>query len=360
MASYNVRGKNGRFVKKSNLCNCTKCNKVQEKPVTRVALVIDKSGSMYYLQKQAIETINNWLDKNKNEANINNQTSLVNIYRFDSKFVCPIYKDLDCNSIDKFYDYHPGGQTALLEATFLTITDLEQRDDNKCSFLVIVITDGEENASQQYYIDHIAELMRSKIKTGRWTIAFLVPKGNAHHIKQYGISLDNIQEWEVSEQGLKTAEIKTSGGLSNYYSARSAGQSAVQSFFVKTDLSNVTQNDIKKSLDDISNACKIYNVEKEVDIKPFVESKTGKAYTPGSAYYLLIKKEKVSSKKGVCVVKKGEKTVWGGQEARSLIGLPNNADTKVEPYDHGPFEIYIQSHSNNRILPRGTKLLIMK
>jgi hypothetical protein len=42
-----------------------------------------------------------------------------------------------------------------------------------------------------------------------------------------------------------------------------------------------------------------------------------------------------------------------------MIGLPANADAKVEPGNHANYDIFVQSTSVNRKLPRGTKLIVV-
>jgi len=98
---------------------------------------------------------------------------------------------------------------------------------------------------------------------------------------------------------------------------------------------------------------------KEEVIKDFVEKKTRRPYVIGTAYYQLMKTEKVQAGKGVILVEKGKPQVWAGQAARAMIGLPAGSDAKVEPGNHANYDIYVQSTSVNRKLPRGTKLIVV-
>ena len=92
------------------------------------------------------------------------------------------------------------------------------------------------------------------------------------------------------------------------------------------------------------------------------ESKMKQPYVPseGKAFYLLQKPETIQSYKQVLVRDKATDKLFSGTEARKLIGLPDNKDAKVEPFNHSHFEVFVQSTSVNRILPRGTKLAIKK
>jgi hypothetical protein len=345
-----MHGPDGRFI--SNKKSPT---------LTKVGFVVDESGSIvtYGLANGVKTTVNNWLDKIRNEDKIKKQNSFVTLSNFSDNSRL-IFSNVPSSNLNKFVDYRPrDGMTALFTATREMIEELEKQDDGRCSFLLLVITDGNENRSFSKDTNRISNIITGKLRTGRWTIAFLLPRGYGSQLSsRYGINSENIQEWETTKEGLKNADVNTNDALDNYYTSRSIGKAAVASFFVKTDLSKLTTSKIAKSLDDISSSCKIYELQKEADIKPFVESKTGKPYVVGSTFYQLVKKEKVSYKKEVLVNKKGEPEIWSGSKARQLIGLPENADAKVEPYNHSCYDIYVQSHSNNRILPRGSKIIV--
>ncbi len=93
-----------------------------------------------------------------------------------------------------------------------------------------------------------------------------------------------------------------------------------------------------------------------------MEEKTKSPYIPGSVFYQLTKTEKIQPQKMVLIMKKGGKGIYGGDEARGLIGLPASEDwieAKVKPGNHANFEIFVQSSSINRKLVRGTKVLVM-
>jgi hypothetical protein len=134
----------------------------------------------------------------------------------------------------------------------------------------------------------------------------------------------------------------------------------VDTFYVQTDLSGLKARDVKRQLDDLSGHFRAYTVGRETDIKTFVESKTHKPYVVGQAFYCLTKPEKVQPNKAVLIAEKGKTAVWGGDQARELVGLPTDgvAHARVEPGNHANYDVYVQSTSVNRKLVRGTKVLI--
>jgi len=95
-------------------------------------------------------------------------------------------------------------------------------------------------------------------------------------------------------------------------------------------------------------------------IKPFVEKKMKREYQVGTAFYQLMKKEKIQPQKDILLLNRSNSLIYGGQGARDLIGLPEGEYANVTPGNHGEYDIFVQSTSTNRILPRGTKVLVKR
>ena len=74
--------------------------------------------------------------------------------------------------------YRPNGSTALYDATGYTLDMMQKmegidEDDTTC--LVLICTDGEENASKHFNAKQIAERIQTLNNTKRWTITYLGP-----------------------------------------------------------------------------------------------------------------------------------------------------------------------------------------
>jgi hypothetical protein len=123
-------------------------------------------------------------------------------------------------------------------------------------------------------------------------------------------------------------------------------------------MAQVKTSTLNKQLHDLTDRATIWTVPSETAIQPFVENKIG-FYHPGSAYYQLMKKEKVQFHKAIAIVDKATQKVYAGPQARQVLGLPD-LDVTVVPGNHGNYDIFVQSTSNNRKLPRGTKLLHLR
>lgn len=333
------------------------------KPVNRIAICLDRSQSMYTLGKSVkeklLETVLN-IEKDSKEFD---QETTLTLIDFESS-VRVIFSNLPISeavAMVKDYDYKPSGMTALFTAVERAILDLsycDDVDDPNTSFLVIAITDGGDNRSFMT-VPTITKMLREPQATDRWSFAFQLPRGYANGFaRSFDLPPGNIMEWDAgSVKGLIHATLSTQRATTNYYASRAAGQTKSTSFFA--DLSKVTDKDINK-LVDVKSKVKIYTVNKECVIKDFLESKN-KDLEPGKAYYQLTKTEpKVQAYKKIIIMEKGKKSVYTGDEARKLLGLPTSGTIRLKPGNHANYDVFIQSTSYNRKLVRGTKLVYFK
>jgi hypothetical protein len=186
-----------------------------------------------------------------------------------------------------------------------------------------------------------------------------VPPGHANNlVVRYNLFTDNVQEWTNDIRGLKQAEELTNDGLTNYYASRASGQSATRNFFKPIDLSNVKTRDLNTKLDEVSTDCLIIQVDKEEQIREFVERKIKKEYQIGTAHYMLTKKEKIQNNKSILILDKKTGHIYGGRKARTLIGIPEGQAGTIEPFNLTDKEVYVKSTSVNRKLVRGSKLIV--
>jgi hypothetical protein len=325
-----------------------------------VALLIDSSGSMGSLRAEVVEQINKQIANTKAAAYANKQKTLVSVYTFSGRgSLCTLARNLHPEAVQMFsvYNYNPDGQTALCDSILQVINNLRVEDDGAktTSFLMVVVTDGQENdsyASPQTAADAIFKAQ----STDRWTFAMLMPPGGRAWARKLGVPDGNIQEWEATKAGLDRAGVVLTASASNYYTARSGGMTATTKFF--TDLSSVRQKDLNK-LADLTGQFKRWQVKSEIAISDFVQNEHGRAYEVGKAFYQLTKPEKVQAYKGIVIEDRATKKLYGGDEARQLIGLPTTPGSvvKVNPGNHANFNLFVQSTSMNRKLVRGTTLL---
>ena len=137
-------------------------------------------------------------------------------------------------------------------------------------------------------------------------------------------------------------------------------------------MSKVSDRDIR-NLNDVSANFRTLKVNNagpggaEWLIRKFVENRmlhnitfsrqAGHAYGAGNAYYQLTKNEKVQAAKSLVVKDKSTGAIYGGHEARALIGMPTDVQVRVKPGNLQHWDIFVQSTSFTRKLVRGTELL---
>lgn len=336
--------------------NGKKTAKKVDLPTNRVALVLDRSGSMNNIMQEAVAAINRNIDTIAKNSKKFGQRTKVNVFTF-ADHVSQVITDAD-PSTSRLGSVNSDGSTALFDATTAAIEELKRQSayDKKTSFLVVVVTDGYENASRHSNRNGIQSEIRRLQATDLWTFAFLAPPGNRQVVAdQFGVPAGNVAEWEATSLGVTQFANLNNSSLNTYYASSAKGITSTQSFY--TDLSGLNSKTVKKNLDDLSSTVRVLPVDKEQDIRSFVESRLGQ-YRPGTAFYQLTKDEKkVQDYKDVLVMEKGKRAVYGGPDARTVLGIPEG-NLSIKPGNHGNWDIFLQSNSNNRKLVRGTKLLV--
>lgn len=329
-----------------------------------ISIVIDSSSSMSHLKNPVRLAYQGLAQQIRQKALEEDQETFVSVYSF-ADTVHTMFMDVKAAKLPMSIDYSPYGNTALYDAVGRAIRDAEgQLDSYKphVSFLVITITDGEENRSVEYGLQHLKRRMDEVQATDRWTLTFQVPPGTkTRFCRDKGIPTGNVIEWEATTKGVEEVVMQANAtGLNNYYTSRAAGIKSMTTFYVATDLSGLDIKDVKTQLDDVQTRFTSASVPREMEIREFVENEIGQTYRIGAAFYQLTKTEKVQPGKQILIAEKGKRSVYAGTQARDLIGLPHGGDAKVTPGNHANWDIFIQSTSTNRKLVRGTRVLVQK
>lgn len=330
----------------------------------------DHSASMTPIRIPAAKDYNR-LIRDIKQASINNQVdTIVNVVKCGVGRSAENIRDVINSSItaisplaETTYGYEASGSgTPLFSSVLMLIDDLKRVPDANqpdVSFLVMVVTDGEDNRSGYSERDRLVREIKALQGTDRWTFVFRVPKGAKYTLTRFGIPEGNILEWDQTEKGVELASQATTSAVEAYYSGVKSGVRSTTRFY--TDLNKAeVRKAIKTELKDISKDVLIWNVHASDPkvIKDFVQSK-GNQFVVGTAFYQLVKVEReVQDYKMIVIKDKKAGKVYAGAAARDLLGLPHHGTVRVAPGDHGGYDVYIQSTSVNRKLPEGSRLLI--
>lgn len=310
-----------------------------------VAFVIDTSSSMYNIIGDVVKMYNT-LVKSLPVG------TLVSLYEFNNR-VHVHYRSV-VKPVELTY-LVTNGMTALFDATAKAINDQLDVDNDRDTFLVIILTDGQENNSVNYHRNDpykLIELFNKVHRTDRWTVTFQVPeRKDKDALARMGIPTDNIKTWKADKKGVDATTHETTHAIDNYFTNLGKGATRSMSFYADVDKSVV------KKLPELTSDFKSISVKDESIIKALVEEKTKKDYQIGSTFYQLTKTEKIQDYKEILVRDRKTKQIFGG---RAALNLPNTGDVRVKPGDSGNYDIFVQSTSVNRKLPRGTCVLVRK
>lgn len=322
-----------------------------------IGIVRDHSGSMYSLKTAAMKDYNDTIAAIKTAAAGNDIPTNISVAEIGGFGVRSVI-DQNLDAVKPLTYYQTDGGTPLFDGVASLVEFFSGvRDRDESTFLIMAITDGEENQSKSDWARNIEANIKKHQSTDRWTFVFRVPKGYAQHLVRLGIPAGNIQEWETTERGLRESTAVVAQSMGNYYSGVSRGITSSQKFFVNMD--KIKTNQVAAAMKNISDEVAIYPVAKKTDISSFVTLKTKQQYTKGTGFYQLSKPEKIVQDYKIIVVR-NQKTgaVYAGGDARSLLGLPETGNINLRPGTHGEWDVFIQSTSSNRILFPGTSALI--
>lgn len=157
---------------------------------TAITLVVDRSGSMYSVANDTIGSVQNLIQTQKQEEG---KASLT-LVQFDHEYEV-VYDCADIKSVDEkdfARQYQPRGSTALVDAIGRSIINMnrkiEEMNEKPTRVVVAVVTDGLENASHEFTVEKIKNLIEEKQKLG-WDFMFLGADLNAIQTAQnYGFS----------------------------------------------------------------------------------------------------------------------------------------------------------------------------
>ena len=178
----------------------------QKKSRTKVynVIIMDRSGSMWDIQKPAIQGFNEVLGgvKAAQEKYSDTQEQFLTLVLFDSTSIDDLYWNANPAAVPILTDktYVPGACTPLYDAMGRTLTRLEKElaGDTDHSVIVTVITDGLENSSNEYSGSAIRALVEHLKELG-WSFAYM---GTDHDVEGVAISfsISNVIRFEKNEK----------------------------------------------------------------------------------------------------------------------------------------------------------------
>ena len=138
-------------------------------------IIVDESGSMCVIERQALAGMNETIDTVKNMQKMHkDMEQRISLLTFDSGHKTFKYDNVKAESVHRLgsKDYNPCGGTPLYDAIGTAISKLNAQTTERDNVLVTIITDGEENCSQEYNLKMVKTLI-DKMKKQGWTFTLI-------------------------------------------------------------------------------------------------------------------------------------------------------------------------------------------
>ena len=167
-------------------------------------IILDKSGSMNSIAKQAVDGVNETIASIKREQELHpDQDNILTLVAFCGCEIKKIYENTPIGEVKPITqkDYRPCCMTPLYDAVGNTITAVHRlmEGENNTIASVTVITDGYENASKEYSHKAIKSLIEA-YKSEGWLFAYI---GADHDVEAvaFNLAIDNHMAFDKSEVG---------------------------------------------------------------------------------------------------------------------------------------------------------------
>lgn len=145
---------------------------------THISVILDRTGSMETIRDDTIGGFNAFLNAQKAEPGL----ATLTLVQFDSQDPYEIvhhFKPLANVPELTRQTFVPRANTPLLDAMGRGINDLEKNladlaeDDKPSRVVMVIITDGQENASREFRKDQIEKMIKEKQEKSAWQFVFL-------------------------------------------------------------------------------------------------------------------------------------------------------------------------------------------
>jgi uncharacterized protein YegL len=208
----------------------------RDKMVNHVVFVLDHSGSMSNIAQESLSNLNENIQELRNRSKL--QDTYVTLIEFNSK-VDVILREINVNHIKDFDEYACSGTTALYDAVAIGIDTLdnikELKDENsKHSALLIIMTDGYENASVEFHGNEgavkIKEMIEERKKRKNFSVVFFGT--DDIDVKKVGDVFNSFASVRFSKVDNSINRDKYRTVVSEYFTARDMGYNNMDDYVV--------------------------------------------------------------------------------------------------------------------------------
>lgn len=180
------------------------------KPVDIVA-ILDRSGSMFTIHDDSIGGFNSFLKAQQEQDG----EARLSVVLFDNKYEL-LYDDVDIQKAKPLTKetYSLRGSTALNDAVGKTLNNMFSRNPEKA--IVCILTDGAENASQEFKTEQVKQLIEKAQGRG-WQVVFLAANQDAFATgASYGVLRGTTHNFAANSKGVEQAYMTFTASTTSY------------------------------------------------------------------------------------------------------------------------------------------------
>lgn len=178
---------------------------------THISVILDRTGSMESIRDDTIGGFNTFLKEQQSAPG----TATLTLVQFDTQDPYEVvhrFRPIHLVPELTRETYVPRASTPLLDALGRGINDLEKgladirKQDRPSNIVFVVITDGQENSSQEFKKDQIVKMMKERTEKDGWQFVFLSADVDAiADARAMGMRADATLQFEKSAKGTAMA-----------------------------------------------------------------------------------------------------------------------------------------------------------
>ena len=210
-------------------------------------IILDESGSMTTIEKQAVSGLNETFQTIRNaQKDHKEQQHFISFVTFNGSRIRTVMNRLavDCDKELKWKDYTPNDCTPLFDAMGQSINELKGYVEEEDVVLVTIITDGYENASREYSGADIKKLV-ANLKGKGWVFAYIGTNQDVDAVAD-DMGIRSRMSYDYSDLGaacMYSAERSSRKSFFNRISSEG------RDFLMKEDFDYFSLDDDKKELE---------------------------------------------------------------------------------------------------------------
>lgn len=195
--------------------------------LTDITIVVDRSGSMSSIKGDAEGGVNSFIEEQQRADG----DATLTLVEFDDQY------EFFCKGVPigeaKKYELHPRGCTALLDAVGRAITEAGERlkaipeADRPGLVAFVIVTDGGENASREFGLEKVKEMIEHQTEKYGWQFTYLGANQDAFAV---GGGMGIASSANFSPQAVGMAYASAAANVTRMRSATLQGQTVTNAY----------------------------------------------------------------------------------------------------------------------------------